>query len=199
MTMQAQNNQDYKLSFKKHLQDNYPFSEEDWDIMKEYCETLNVPKNEYFVQKGKVCRRMGFIAEGVMRYCMERDGDDITCYFICENNFAGDPDSFFAHKPSEKNVQALTDCILIAFSLDSVQKLSKAFPRFTEIAAAIDRRVMMELMMQRDFLLNADAATKYQKFIEYYPHILQRVPLGYIASFLGIKQQSLSRLRKQIS
>jgi hypothetical protein len=44
----------------------------------------------------------GFIAEGVMRYCMERDGDDITCYFICENNFAGDPDSFFAYKPSEK-------------------------------------------------------------------------------------------------
>jgi|KBSMisStandDraft_5_1062788.scaffolds.fasta_scaffold402582_2 hypothetical protein len=197
--MQPQDNQDYTLCLKKHLQENYQLSEKEWDIAKEYVETLKVYKNEYFVQKGKVCRRMGFIAKGVMRYCMERDGEDITCYFQSENNFAGDPDSFFSHKPSEKNMHALTDCILIAFSLDSVQKLSKAFPRFTEIAAAIDRRVMMELMMQRDFLLNADAATKYQKFIEYYPHILQRVPLGYIASFLGIKQQSLSRLRKQIS
>jgi CRP-like cAMP-binding protein len=197
--MQPLNNQDYTLYLKKYLLDNYQLSEKDWDIIKEYAEPVNVHKNEYFVQKGKVCRRMGFIAKGVMRYCMERDGEDITCYFLSENNFAGDPDSFFSHKPSDKNAHALTDCVLISFSLDSIQKLSKTVPRFTEITALIDRKVMMDLMMQRDFLLHADAATKYQKFIEYYPHILQRVPLGYIASFLGIKQQSLSRLRKQIS
>jgi len=55
----------------------------------------------------------------------------------------------------------------------------------------------MDLMRQREFLMNRDAASKYRYFIEHYPHILQRVPLGHVASFLDITQQSLSRLRKK--
>jgi CRP-like cAMP-binding protein len=185
--------------YKKHLQDNYQVSDKEWDDMKEYIDPITVKKNEYFVREGKVCRRMGFIADGVLRFCMNRDGEDITCYFVSENGFAGDPDSFYARKPSDKNVQALTDCLLMTMSYDNYNKLGKAFPRFEVIMRLIDHKVMMDLMTQRDFIQHADAATKYQKFIESYPHILRRVPLSYIASFLGITQQSLSRLRKDIS
>ena len=187
------------LRFKKHLQSNYQLAEKDWNIIKYYVEPLSVQKNEYFVQKGKVCRRLAFITKGIMRYCMERDGEDITCYFVSENDFAGDPDSFYTYKPSVLDVQALTDCVLMAISHDKIEKLYKACPRFEEIMGLIGHKVMMDLVMQRDFLQHADATTKYQKFIEYFPHILRRVPLGYIASFLGITQQSLSRLRKQVS
>ena len=134
-----------------------------------------------------------------MRYCMTREGEDITCYFIYENGFAGDPDSFFPRKPSERNLQALTDCELINITRTNVDKLIENCPRFLTIMSLIDHKVMMDLMTQRDFLLHADAEEKYRKFMEYYPQILQRVPLGYVASFLGITQQSLSRLRKQIS
>ena len=197
--MIAEKSMDYMHRFKIHLQANYQVSEKDWDIIKECGETLHVKKNEYFVQQGKVCRWLSFIAEGAMRYCMFRDGEDITCYFVCENEFAGDRDSFFEHKPSERNMQSLTDCVLLGISYDNLQKLYKLFPRFEEITGLIDRKVMMSLMTQRDFLQHADATTKYQYFMEHYPHILQRVPLGYIASFLGITQQSLSRLCKEIS
>ena len=187
------------LLYKKHLQDNYQVTDKEWDDFKECIEPLTVKKNEYFVREGKVCRRLGFIAEGVFRFCMERDGVDITCYFVSENGFVGDPDSFYARKPSDKNMQALTNCLVMSISHDNYKKMIKAFPRFEQIMRSIDHKVMMDLMTQRDFLQHADAATRYQKFIEHYPHILQRVPLSYIASFLDITQQSLSRLRKQIS
>ncbi len=185
--------------FKKHLQAKYNLSNEDWDIVKDYAEPLYIRKNEYFVKYGKVCRRLGFIAEGVMRFCMEREGEDITCYFASENEFAGDPDSFFGRIPSDKNIQALTDCTLISLSVEHVFNLYKACPNFEAVMKLIDHDVLMGLMIQRDFLQHADATSKYKKFIEQYPHILQRVPLSYVASFLGITQQSLSRLRKRIS
>jgi CRP-like cAMP-binding protein len=185
--------------FKKYLQDNFQFSQTEWDSIKPFAEPVFIRKQEYILKKGNVCRKLAFIEKGVTRYCMDREGEDITCYFASENGFAGDPDSFFPRQPSDKNIQALTDCELTCVTRNNMDKLMAACPRFESIMGLIDRKVMMDFMMQREFLLHADAATRYQKFIELYPHILQRVPLGYIASFLDITQQSLSRLRKQIS
>jgi CRP-like cAMP-binding protein len=119
-------------------------------------------------------------------------------FFMCENDFVGDPDSYFAQKPSDKNVQALTDCQLITTSYDDMQKLLHHLPRGKEILAAIDHYVTMKLLYQRTFLLNLDASVRYHEFVREYSNVLQRVPLSYIANFLGITQQSLSRLRKQM-
>jgi len=176
----------------------FKFPKECWERIAEFAEIIHFPKNEYFVREGVVCRRMAFIAEGVMRYCMTREGEDITCYFSCENEFVGDPDSFVQRKPSERNAQALTDCVLVCISRSNIGKVFAACPEFEQLTPVINHRVMMGLMLQRDFLQHAEAAQKYRHFIETYPHILQRVPLAYIASFLGITPQSLSRLRKEI-
>jgi len=74
----------------------------------------------------------------------------------------------------------------------------RQLPRGKEILAAIDHYVTMRMLHQRTFLLNLDATVRYKEFMREYPHVLQRVPLGYVANFLGIAQQSLSRLRKQM-
>ena len=110
----------------------------------------------------------------------------------------GDPESFFSQKPSDKNVQALTDSQLITISYENMQNLLQNVPRGKDITAAIDQYVTMRMLYQRTFLLNLDATVRYKEFMREYPHVLQRVPLSYIANFLGIAQQSLSRLRKNI-
>src|SRR5215831_17597864 len=167
--------------------------------MKECLQVQPFPKNEYFVAQGKVCRKLGFIAEGVMRYCMFRDdGSEVTCFFMRENDFVGDPNSFFSQKPSDQNVQALTDCSLIIFSYENMQKLFQQLPRAKEVRAAIDNYVMMKMLHQRTSLLNLEASVRYKEFLREYPDVLQRIPLSYVANFLGITQQSLSRLRKQM-
>ncbi len=73
------------LLFKKYLQEKYLVTDRDWEIISEFAEPIQVAKNEYVIKKGKICRRLLFVCEGVFRYCMERDGKDITCYFVSEN------------------------------------------------------------------------------------------------------------------
>ena len=190
---------DYIQNFLKFQQEQFHLTKKECEAVSEYFQVEPFAKNEYFVSQGKVCRKLAFVAEGVMRYCMFRDdGSDVTCFFMCENDFVGDPDSYFAQKPSDKNVQALTDCQLITTSYDDMQKLLHHLPRGKEILAAIDHYVTMKLLYQRTFLLNLDASVRYHEFIREYSNVLQRVPLSYIANFLGITQQSLSRLRKQM-
>jgi CRP-like cAMP-binding protein len=190
---------DHIQNFLKFEQKQFHLTKEECESVSEYFELESFPKNEYFVSQGKVCRKLGFIAEGVMRYCMFRDdGSDVTCFFMCENDFVGDVDSFFSKKQSDKNLQALTDCQLITISYDNMQKLLQNVPRGKEVNAAIAHYVTMRMLYQRTFLLNLDATVRYKEFMREYPHVLQRVPLSYVANFLGIAQQSLSRLRKQI-
>ena len=190
---------DHIQNFIKFQQEQFHLTKEECESASEYFQLESFAKNDYFVTQGKVCRKLAFIAEGVMRYCMFRDdGSDVTCFFMCETDFVGDPDSFFAQKPSDKNVQAITDCQLITTSYDDMQKMLRQLPRGKEILAAIDHYVTMRMLHQRTFLLNLDATVRYKEFMREYPHVLQRVPLGYVANFLGIAQQSLSRLRKQM-
>ena len=181
---------------EKVLKENYQLSHPEWEIVKNYIDLIAIKKNEFFVKQGKVCRRLGLIEEGVMRFCMfKEDGEDITCYFASEGDFVGDYDSFMTEKPSEINLQALTDCRLSCFR----RELKEALPRFMEIMECINKNVLMGLLTQREFMMNQDATSKYELFVLKFPQVLQRAPLGHIASFLGITQQSLSRLRKKIS
>jgi len=190
---------DYIQNFLKFQQEQFHLTKEECESVAEYFRLESFGKNEYFVSHGKICRKLAFIAEGVMRYCMFRDdGSDVTCFFMCEKDFVGDPDSFFSQKPSDKNAQALTDCQLITISYDKMQKLLQNVSYAKEVNAAIDHYVTMKMLYQSTFLLNLDASVRYHEFIREYPNVLQRVPLSYIANFLGITQQSLSRLRKQM-
>ena len=197
--MQGKSEVDHIQNFLKFEQEQFHLTKEECESISEYFELESFPKNEYFVSQGKVCRKLAFIAEGVMRYCMFRDdGSDVTCFFMCEKDFVGDIDSFFSKKQSDKNLQALTDCQLITISYDNIQKLLQNVPRAKEVNAAIAHYVTTRMLHQRTFLLNLDATVRYKEFMREYPHVLQRVPLSYIANFLGIAQQSLSRLRKQM-
>jgi len=199
MQRSSDSTSDHIQNFLKFQQEQLHVTKEDCESVSEYFQLESFAKNDYFVTQGKVCRKLAFIAEGIMRYCMFRDdGSDVTCFFMCENDFVGDPDSFFEQKPSDKNVQALTDCQLITISYDNMQKLLQNVPRGKEVNAAIAHYVTMRMLHQRTFLLNLDATVRYKEFMREYPHVLQRVPLSYVANFLGIAQQSLSRLRKQI-
>jgi CRP-like cAMP-binding protein len=192
---------DYKLDLKDYLEKTFQLDEREWyRVIESRFEVQHVPKGEFVVSEGKVSRWLSYIAEGVIRYLrFEENGDETTCYFLSEHGFVGDPESFELQKPSRLNAQAVTDCTLVSFSYESRQYLSKNSAEFNRVMAAIDRKTMMDLLAQRDFLLNRDAASKYQHFITHYPDILRRAPLGFIASYLDITQQSLSRLRKQLT
>jgi len=191
---------DFDIRFKNVMVDRFQLPEIDWHVVSDYFQPRKVDKNEFFVSSGKVCRELSFIEEGVMRYCFFReDGSDTTCVFMREGDFVGDPESFFSRTPSDKNLQALTNCQLMVITFDRMQQMLREYPQAVRLNAAIDHYVMTKMLDQRTAILNMDAKERYQKFIEDYPDVIQRVSLNHVASFLGITQQSLSRLRKEIS
>ena len=185
--------------FSQYLKKNFSLSDEECAILENHQETISIPKGEYFVKEGRVCRSLAFIEEGLFRYCMYRGDEDITCFFVSENEFVGDPESFLNRVPSKLNAQALAPSTLTCLYYDAFRRVMDEFPRFNEIFAGIDRIVMMGLLGQRDLFYNLDAAARYKIFLEKFPGVMQRAPLSIVALFLGITQQSLSRLRKPAS
>lgn len=159
---------------------------------------LHLKKENYFSEAGKIPKQVGFIVEGVFRGCYYNNkGEEITRCFISENSLVCDYVNFEANTSSSEYVQAVTDCSLIVFSKKNWEELSHSIVGWDKI-----KNKMVQLCMyqksRKGPVISQDATTRYLEFLENYPSLTNRVPLSYIASYLGVTQQSLSRIRKNI-
>ncbi|WPR77215.1 Crp/Fnr family transcriptional regulator [Algoriphagus sp. NG3] len=160
----------------------------------------DLQKGEFFSEAGKIARQVGFIIDGVIRFCHYTDtGEEITTYFMDENNFFVDLNSFDNRIPSTGYIQAVTDCKLIVFMQQDWQELSNSIVGWDKIVQKILSKSMLEKLDKINPLISEDATTRYLKFLEKYPKLINRIPLSYLASYLGITQSSLSRIRKSIT
>jgi CRP-like cAMP-binding protein len=160
---------------------------------------LNLRRDEYYLEAGKIARQFGFILDGIARVCYYNNkGEEITKYFIEENNILVNLDSFDNEIPSPAYVQAVTDCRLIVFSKQDWQELLHTIVGWDNIVHKITSKALLKKIERISPLVAEDATTRYLKFIEIYPSLANRIPLSYIASYLGITQSSLSRIRKNI-
>ncbi len=185
------------LALKTYLANEFSVSEEEWLCISRYFEEITLPKNEFFIKFEKVCRRTGFVLEGVLRYFdPDETGAEPTCFFTFEGHYVVDPFTYEEQKPSVMNLKSVTDCRLAVISYERDRKLMAELPRWKEIKTNMILRVSLEFSDQKS-LMNMSAAKRYSYFTERYPHLALRVPLQYIASYLGIAQPSLSRLRKE--
>jgi len=115
-----------------------------------------------------------------------------------ENNIVVDLESFDNEIPSTAYVEALTDCKLLVFSKKDWQDLLITIVGWDAIVHKIISKALLKKVERRSPLVSDDATTRYLKFLEIYPSVANRIPLSYIASYLGITQSSLSRIRKNI-
>lgn len=160
---------------------------------------IDLQNDDYFSEAGKIARRVGFVVEGIMRVCYyDNKGDEITKYFIEENNLVVDLESFDNEIPSSSYVQAVTDCKMIVFQRKDWLEILQTIVGFDAITHKIISRALMQKVERRSPLVTEDATTRYLKFLEIYPTAVNRIPLSYVASYLGVTQSSLSRIRKNI-
>lgn len=156
-------------------------------------------KDEYFWEAGKVVNQVGFIIDGIIRVCYYTNkGEEITRYFIDENHFIIDLKNIEANVVVSEYLQAATDCKLIVISKRDWKEISDTIVGWDNIIQKIATKHYTEKLERRSPLVSQDATTRYLEFIEKFPNIVNRVPLSYIASYLGITQSSLSRIRKKI-
>ena len=169
------------------------------DFILSKARILELHKDEYFSEAGKIPRNIGFIVEGVVRFCYYNNkGEDITQYFIDEYNFVSDQQRFETQVVASEYIQAVTDCKLLIFSKKDWDDISNTIVGWDAIAGLIIKNCLLKTIERRSPLVSEDATTRYLSFIEHFPGLLNRIPLSHIASYLGITQQSLSRIRKNI-
>ena len=162
-------------------------------------EMLDYKKDDYLSEAGKVPRYVAFVLEGVFRFCYySNKSEEVTNYFVDEGNFVVDNEKFESQIAASEYVQAVTDCKVLVFSKKSWDEISSTIVGWELMKANMVKKCLTLAMERRSPLVSADATTRYLSFIEAFPNLINRIPLSYVASYLGITQQSLSRIRRNV-
>ncbi len=157
------------------------------------------PAGAYFSEAGRVAQEVGFIVQGIFRVCyFDREGNEITKYFLEENNFIVDLQSYQYQLPSTEYVQAVTDVQALVFSAQGWQQLGHTIVDWPRVESNLITRALLEKINRRSPLVSTAAATRYEQFLATFPALANRIPLAQLASYIGVTPQSLSRIRKNI-
>lgn len=165
------------------------------ELITSKAKEIELRKDDYFIEAGKVFKQVGFTLDGILRICYYNNkGEEITKIFLEENHL------FFNLKnvPSTEYIQAATDCKLLVFSNQDWKEISDTIIDWKNIIQKITNKSLAQKLERVSPLVSQDATTRYLEFMEKYPTLVNRIPLAYIASYLGITRQSLSRIRKNI-
>ena len=169
------------------------------ELVKTKAEEKYLQKGEYFSEAGKIAKQIAFVEEGVLMICYYNNkGEEIVHHFVDENHFAVDLESFNHKIASMIYIRAVRDCRVIVFSYDGFKTLSETIIDWDKIIHKITVKTLLEKVNLLQPKLGADAKTRYLNFLKNFPKLANRIPLVYIASYLGITATSLSRIRKNI-
>jgi CRP-like cAMP-binding protein len=159
---------------------------------------LELVSGAYLLEEGQLCRYVGFVEAGLLRYHMNHDGTEKTLFFSSEGEFVSNYQSFLPREPSNTSIQAIEDCLLQVISYDDLQKLYAGVSEGEKLGRLAIEQVFLSSMQQLKSFYKDSPAERYQQFLRSYPNLSQRIPQYHIASYVGIKPQSLSRIRRRM-
>lgn len=158
-------------------------------------ETVIVPKGGYFLKEGQVSRRMGYIGRGLMMHYQIHDGNECPTGFTKEYEWVAYLKSFTTGSPSDTSIRALEDAELLVLTSETMARVFELQPKFMAVRSFYTEQFLVRTVDYLSDLANMKARDRYHKFVEQNPDLLNRIPQYLIAAYLGMKPQSLSRLR----
>lgn len=169
------------------------------DLIKSKATETELHKDDYYWEAGKAVKQIGFLTDGVLRvYYYNNKGEEITRYFIDENHLILSGNTIDEMYTPSEYLSAITDCKLVVFSKQDWKEISETIIGWDNILQKIVAKYHSEKIARRSELVSQDGTERYLDFIQKFPTLVNRVPLSFIASYLGITQSSLSRIRKNI-
>ncbi|MVM32127.1 cyclic nucleotide-binding domain-containing protein [Spirosoma sp. HMF4905] len=185
----------------QHLQQFAQLPEADMQLANEFWHVRKMPKHDYFNFQNSVCRQVGFVLKGLFRvyYIDPKTELEHNLYFIPEHMFLTSLKGLLTKTACPYLIEALEDAELLVIDREDLQRLyprSHSWERFGRILA---EQYFLFNQMRSESLLTQTAEERYVDLIESQPDILNRVSLGHISSYLGIKGPSLSRIRAQVA
>lgn len=170
-------------------------SKEAENAITEISNIVTIKKNKDLQPIGHTCKTIYFINKGVARIYYYKDGIDITESFSFENNIIARVESLFTGKPSRKAIQILEDADVVAINANQLFKLYDTFPEIERLFRKIFEAAYVETVNRIEGMQFHSAEERYNALLNEAPNVVMKVPLKYVASYLGITQVSLSRIR----
>lgn len=184
---------------KSHIEYISPINDQDWELLRKNIYSKTILQDQYFSKSDSTCDKIGFVTKGAFRtYYIDNHGEEITTHFHLENNFIVSFESFLTQKPTIFNIQALEDSEILYYEKSTVEALRKVSHNWERFGRVIAEQAFIISQQRFQSLLFQTATERYLALLDEFPAIFQRVPQYFIASYLGIKPQSLSRIRKQL-
>ena len=186
-------------SLKQTIQNAISISADDIEFMVSLFRPLTLKKEDFFLEVEKKCNQVAYVKSGMLRVFYPNDkGEEITCYFALPGEFITSFASFNNQIPSTENIQAIMPTELLVISKPDLEMLYRTLPATQEFGRKAAENLTITMEKRIALFLNNSAHERYQYLLKYNPLLIQTVPLQYLASYLGISPQHLSRLRKNI-
>ncbi len=184
---------------REHMARFIRLSDVEFDRFYQCLHFRQLKRREVLLSIGEICRDAYFIQQGCLRYFNVVDGEEITGQFFFEHSWYSDYESFLLEQPSEQGIQALEPSQTALLSKSSLLQLYTELPQFERFGRLMAENAFIGLRKRTETLTHLTPEERYLRLLQHRPKVIERVPQHFIASYLGIKPQSLSRIRKRIS
>lgn len=180
------------------LKEIKPLSNELRDLLIRNFQEQQIKKGTILLHEGDVCKNLWFLGDGLLRSYHNIGNKEITSRIMFTGHIVISPGSFFTQTSATESIEALADCTLATLSFSSLQDIYSKFPEFNYHTRLITELYFFKQEQRLYMLRKHNAAAKYKYFLENYANYLKDIPQKYIASFLNIAPETLSRTRSKL-
>ncbi|MGO4877045.1 Crp/Fnr family transcriptional regulator [Pedobacter psychrotolerans] len=184
---------------RRYFERDLKMTDQDWKAFSSRLKRDEYSKKHLLLKAGQIEKHLSFVEKGIIRFYVPKTENDLTFTFVFDDGFVSAYDSFLTQQPSGYNIQTLEPTILWRISFDDLQTIYSE----TEAGNMIGRKASEDLFLKKSkrelSLLNDTPEQRYLKLFSEQPQLIKQIPLKYIASYIGITPQALSRIRKRIS
>ncbi|MEZ5017986.1 MAG: Crp/Fnr family transcriptional regulator [Flavipsychrobacter sp.] len=185
--------------FIDYIQQRTTFTQEELDYVQNLLPLKTFKRGEYLLKEGTISDAFFFNVQGFVRLFYNVEGQEHTAYFYTEGDFVSAYESYVRQTPTTLNFQAIEDTTVVVISRTNANLLLQQSPKFTMLAIAAMEEEMIANQNIIASLLTRSPEERYKKLLSDHQDYFQRIPQHYIASFIGVQPESLSRIKKRYS
>ncbi|MDO6813450.1 Crp/Fnr family transcriptional regulator [Tenacibaculum soleae] len=189
------------VNIRTYLEKSLTINDNDWEFFTSKLALIKIKKRTKILKIGEIENHISFINKGVVRFYIPKEDKEkeITFGFCFSNEFVSAYDSFLTQQPSLYELEALTDIEMWSISHDDLQEVYNKTSIGNTLGRLSSERLYLIKSKREQSLLNETAEERYLKLFDERPKLIREIPLKYIASYIGVTAQALSRIRKRIT
>lgn len=172
-----------------------PFTEEEYKLIEPYFKMITLKKNEILLDEGQICNTFFIVESGLLRNYYNNNGLDVNFSFTMENHFTTNFEAYVNREPSKIIIQAMEKSTVWEVNTRAYPKVPGSSSAFSTFIRRLALRTLMVNEEHHNMMRMHAPADRYQYIVDKKPELIQKIPLGHLASYLGITRETLSRIR----